>query len=343
MIFKNKIILTSILVISIFLVGCSTDQSITSSDTKYLMGTSVQIRAHGPKAEQLLEKSFDIISDIEYKMSMNIEGSDINRLNQAAGKEGVSVSDETYYVVKEAIEYARLTEGAFDPTVGPLVRLWGINTDEARVPSQEEIDETLELIGYNKVEFNDENNEIFLTKEGMKIDVGGIAKGYAADKAVEFLRDNGIKSAYVNMGGGVTTLGAREDDNPWRVGIQDPREPRGEVLAIVNLMDMSVDTSGDYERYFIEDGVRYHHILDTNTGYPSDMGIISSTIVTPKGLKADSLSTAIYNLGLEEGMRLIEEIEGVEGIIVTDDNKVYISSNLEEEVNLVKEEKYQLQ
>ncbi len=203
---------------------------------------------------------------MEEKMSMNIKGSEVNQINQAAGKSGVSVSDETYYVIKEAVEYARLTGGAFDPTVGPLVRLWGINTEEARIPSQEEIDETLKLVDYNKVQFDDGNNEIFLEKEGMMIDIGGIAKGYAADKAVEFLRDNGIKSAYVNMGGGVTTLGAREDGNPWRVGIQDPREPRGEVLAIVEMVDMSIDTSGDYERYFIEDGVRYHHILDTNTG-----------------------------------------------------------------------------
>ena len=190
----------------------------------------------------------------------------------------VAVSADTYSVIREAVAISRLGDGRFDLTVGPLVRLWGIGTDDARVPSPAEITAALGLVGWRDVELSEPDATVFLRRPGMAIDLGAIAKGYAADEAAAVLAAKGVKAALVDLGGNVLTLGAKPDGSPWRIGLQDPDPsvPRGSHIGIIEFEgSRSVVTSGTYERYFVRDGVRYHHLLDTATG--------SSGVERPRG------------------------------------------------------------
>lgn len=173
-----------------------------------------------------------------------------------------------------------------------------------------------------------------LRNKGQAIDLGAIAKGYAGDEVKRILTNNGIDTAFVNLGGNVVTIGTKLDGSPWRIGIQNPLDERGSHLAIIEIKDRAVVTSGNYERYFIEDGKKYHHIMNPKTGYPAEEGIISSTIVSDSSIDADALSTSLYVMGLEKGLSLIEKMENVEAVIITDDNKVYITAGLKDSFKL---------
>ena len=225
------------------------------------------------------------------------------------------------------MKIAELSEGRFDPSVGALVALWGIGSDHAAVPSSVELNDVLAGVGYKSIRIEDK--AVYLDKTGMQIDLGGIAKGYAADCVRSFLLARGVKRAIINLGGNVLIMGEKPSGDPWKIGIQDPRELRGEYLGILSTDEKAIVTSGIYERFFMDDGVRYHHILDSSTGYPVNNGLISTTIVHQDSLMADGLSTALFSLGIEEGMALAETLDRYIGVIMVDeDNRVYISENL---------------
>lgn len=171
--------------------------------------------------------------------------------------------------------------------------------------------------------------KVELKKVGQSIDLGGIAKGYAGDEAIKIYKKHGIESAYINLGGNVVVLGKKPNGKPWKIGIQNPRDIKGKYIGIVEVSDKAVITSGDYERYFEENGKRYHHIFDPNTGYPANSGLISATIITGLSIEGDALSTAVFVLGLEKGIELVESLEGVEGIFITEDKNIYVTSGLE--------------
>ena len=305
------------------------------------MGTLVQIKVYDTEANQVIKKAFDLIDDLEQKMSLNIADSEINQINQAAGKKPIKVSAATYEVIKKALDYAKLSQGAFDPTIGPLVELWGIGTDQAQVPGKEELNKRLKLVDYKQVKLYPQEKKVYLTTDKMSLDVGGIAKGYAADKVVDLLRKEGVDGAYISLGGNVSVLGTKPGDELWKIGIRDPKaSDQGEVMASVELTDKTIVTSGNYERYFIEDGTRYHHILNPKTGYPARNKIISSTIVTDSSFEADALSTILYILGIQEGLNLINQLEGIEALVITKNNKVYLTSQLEDKVKIFEPQKY---
>ncbi|MBN2049660.1 MAG: FAD:protein FMN transferase, partial [Spirochaetales bacterium] len=222
-----------------------------------------------------------------------------------------------------------MSSGGFDPSVGPLVKLWGVGTENARIPRPEEIETALALTDYRRVQTDPENRGVLLADRGMALDLGGIAKGYAADEAAKILVNHGVTGATVNLGGNVLTLGEKPDGSPWKIGIQDPASGRGDYVAILQVKDLSVVTSGPYERFFIgPDGKRYHHILSGETGYPVESVIISVTILARDSMTADALSTAVFVLGLGKGMELIESLEGIEGMFITQEQAVYASSGL---------------
>ncbi|WP_242971977.1 FAD:protein FMN transferase [Haloimpatiens massiliensis] len=339
---KLSLIICILLVMSITMFGCEMNKKIggiekESSKQTYAMGTIVSFKVYGEKSQENIEEAIKLLGNIEDKMSVNKENSEVNKLNSSAGNKSEKVSKETYYVIKKAMEYSKLSEGAFDITVEPLVKLWGIGTDKARIPSEEEIQKAKEFINYKNIEVN-ENGQIYLKKQGMKIDLGGIAKGYGADEIKSMLIKNGVKSAFINIGGNVNLLGSKTDGSLWKIGVQNPLKDKGEYLGILTVADKSIVTSGNYERYFEKNGKRYHHIFDVSTGYPAKKGLISTTIVSDKSIDGDALSTTTYVLGLEKAIKLVESQKGVDAIFVTKDKKVYVTSGLKDSFKLTDEE-----
>jgi len=312
---------------AIILSGCSNKNSQSISDTQFALDTYCTITIYDKAPKKVLDDGFKAIRDVEDKMSVAIKGSEVNQINDNAGFRHVKVSSNTFYVIKKAVHFSDVEKGYFDITVGPIVKLWNIGTDKARVPSPEEIKAKLPLISYKNIILDEKNMTIMLKNKGMSIDLGGIAKGYAADKVAQVLKKEGVKHAIINLGGDVLTIGTKPDGRNWRIGIQTPFKPRGEYLGIVEVSNKAVVTSGVYERYFEKDGKLYHHILNPFTGYPADNHLYSVTIIKDTSIGGDALSK-IFVMGLEEGLKLAESLPGVQAIFVTDDKKVYITSGL---------------
>ena len=276
----------------------------------------------------------DRVRELENKMSTKIATSEVSKINDNAGIDKVKVSDDTFTVIKEALKYGKISKGKFDITVGNLVDLWGIGTENEKVPSKEEIQKALATVDYNKVEIDDNNKTVFLKDKGMKIDLGAIAKGYVADDIVKILEKDGVKSAIINLGGNVYVYGNKGGKN-FKIGIRNPLSPDpNDYLGIYQSQNESVVTSGVYERFFEKDGKRYHHILSTSDGYPIDNNLISTSILTKSSMDADALSTTTFALGLEEGLKLIENTKNTEAMFITADKKIYMTSGLKEKFEL---------
>nr|WP_258881010.1 FAD:protein FMN transferase [Clostridium tagluense] len=303
-----------------------------------MMGTIVQLKVYGKNSEKATELALKRISDIESKMSVNIKSSEITKLNAKAGVSGEKLSVDTYSVIEKAVKYSKLTDGSLDATIEPIVKLWGIGTDKARIPSKSEIEEKLKLVDYKDIILDSKNSTVQLRRTGQAIDLGAIAKGYTADEIKKVLIDNKVNSALINLGGNVFAVGSKPDGTSWNIGIQNPLDTRGQYLGTISVTDKSMVTSGNYERYFIVDGKRYHHIFDPKTGYPSEAGLISTTIVSDNSIDGDALSTSTYIVGLSKGIKLIESIKGVEAIFVTSDKKVYVTAGLKDSFNLTNKE-----
>jgi len=301
-----------------------------SARTGFALGTLVQVRAYasGGPADEAVEEAMARIREVEALMSVNVPSSDVAAVNRESGRLPTKVAEDTLYVVKKAIEYGDLSGGKFDVAIGPLVELWGIGTDHARVPAPSEIEAAKSLVDYRSVELDESASTVRLKKPGMAIDLGAIAKGFAADEAAETLVKRGVRSAFIDLGGNILVVGSKPDGSPWRVGIQDPWKERGATFAVVPVRDTAVVSSGTYERFFEKYGRRYHHIIDPDTGYPAETGIVSATVLARRAVDADALSTTVFLLGPSEGMKLIAGLPGLEAVIVTEDRQVIASPGL---------------
>lgn len=275
--------------------------------TELVFGTVCTVNAFEAGTTQLYNQLFSRLHELDEKFSTTISSSEIEKINANAGEQAVEVSEEVLAVLKIALSFSKITEGAFDPTIGPVVKLWGINTDHAQVPSKQELAKALSLVDWQLVQFD--GNKVFLPKKGMRLDLGGIVKGYAADVLKEILVDNEVKRAIIDLGGNVYTVGKKKDKSLWRIGIKNPQNPEGAPATTLSLNESSIVTSGVYERFFIKDGIRYHHIIDAKTGYPVDNGITSVTIVSKSSLACDALSTSLFIMGMEKGFNLIARLE----------------------------------
>lgn len=296
------------------------------------MDTVMTLRVYGSKANQAIDAATKRIDEIEQMASADIETSDVSHINQAAGKDYVKVHPEVIKMLNTAIKYSKITDGAFDVTVGPLIKLWGIGTSSERLPSDAEIKAKLPLVGYKNISVNEQDSSIKLMKAGMAIDLGGIAKGFTADEIIKIFKQQGVKSALINLGGSsIYTLGKKPDGTPWSVAIQHPRKEKDQgYLGIIKMPEQAMSTSGDYERYFIQNGKRYHHILNPFTGYPADTGVMSDTVIIDSNVAdcnmlADTLTKVTFVSGIEKGMKIIDSIPGVSCMAETTDNKVYTS------------------
>jgi thiamine biosynthesis lipoprotein len=285
-------------------------------------------------AEAAFNDVFAEFDRLEQMMSVWREGSDILRLNHAAGDHPVPVAPEMIEVLTEARQISEWTGGKFDVTFGALSGLWKFDHDQDNViPDMNEVRRRLPLINYHNLEIDARAGTAFLTKKGMFAHLGGIGKGYAIDRGIAIFRRRGFRDFLIQAGGDMY-VGGLKDNKPWRLAIQDPRGPKDHPFAELDLSDGTFSTSGDYERFFITNGRRYHHILDPTTGEPA-RGTRSVTIVADRGWIADGLSTGVFLLGPEAGMALIERLPNVAGVIVSDRNEVLISSGLKDRLRIV--------
>lgn len=320
--FRGQVVL---LLLAAVLTGCE-ERPQSVSHSQLLMGTVVDIVvvAAPSRAEPAIEAAFDEMLRIENLLSPHIEHSDVWRLSHS--DQPVSVSPETIQVLTLGRRIAELSDGAFDPGLGALKQLWGVETDTPRVPTNDEIRRALRGTGPTALRL--EGRTVTKSDPLLQVDLGGIAKGYALDRAVEILRQAGIRHASVNAGGDLRLLG-NHGERPWRIGIQHPRRNR-ELLATLELADVAVVTSGDYERFFERDGVRYHHLFDPRTGQPA-RDCQSVTVVAGEAMLADALATAAFVLGPARGIELLRQ-QQVEGIIVTADGELLVTAGLQPQV-----------
>ncbi|WP_083378596.1 FAD:protein FMN transferase [Enterococcus timonensis] len=314
-------------------------------DQQFLLGTYVDIRIFDNGKESVLEDAFARVKELGDKITVNQEGSEVDAVNANAGVAPVKVSDDVYRLAKEALKYSEDSNGGFDMAIGPITAMWHIGFDDARKPSQEEIDAALTLVDYTKVQFDDEAQTIYLTEKGMALDFGAIAKGFITDEVVEVLKNSGVTCAIVDLGGNVYVLGnssrsTAEEKIDWTVGIQDPNQARNVILGQLPESNKSLVTSGIYERYLKVDGKTYHHLFDPKTGYPFDNDIAGVTIVTEKSVDGDGLSTAVFSMGVKNGLAYVETLDDVDAIFVTTEGKVFVTSGIEETFTLSEESGY---
>ena len=325
---KNNIIkkLSAVLTASaLLLTGCSGAKSSTQTDqdltyTDMLFDTVIKIQILDPADESILYALKKLCEKYDTMFSTTNTDSELYKLNHANGQP-FTVSSETANLIQEGIHYSELSGGAFDLTIEPVSALWDFKADKPTVPSSDAIAQAVSHVDYTKVDIQD--NTVTLEDPEAGIDLGAIAKGYIADQVKTYLKKQGIKHAIINLGGNVDVIGTKPDGSKYNIGIQKPFDESGEAITSVQLKDQTVVTSGIYERYFKKNGKLYHHILDPRTGYPCENNLYSVSIITDSSTKADALSTTCFLLGYEKGMELIQSMDGVEAIFITDDEKVH--------------------
>ena len=313
----------AVLIALMLMCGCANAQSTKPLARQgFMLNTVISISLYDNQDEAILDGAFALCEEYEQLFSRTISTSDVYRINHSDGAP-VEVSDATAELLCIALEYARLSGGAFDPTIEPLVTLWDIMADEPHVPDTGAISAALARVDWTKVSVD---GNVVTLQAGMGLDLGGIAKGYIADKLREYLSENGVDSALINLGGNVLTLGGKPDGSNFTIGVQKPFGQNSDILGACRLKGMSVVTSGIYERYFVEDDRLYHHILDTKTGYPVENELYSVTIISPTSTDGDALSTICFALGSEDGMALIETLDGIECVYCLSDGTLLFSS-----------------
>ncbi|MDO5424301.1 MAG: FAD:protein FMN transferase [Eubacteriales bacterium] len=288
--------------------------------TGFALDTSITITIYGGE-KGLGEQCIALCEDYEKLFSRTLEGSDIYQINHAAGAP-VEVSDDTISLLKTALSYSELSDGAFDCTIAPVSALWDFKNNTGTVPEAEALQEAVSLVDYRTVSID--GNSVTLENPQAALDLGGIAKGYIADRLKEFLLEEGISGATINLGGNVLAIGEKPSKAMWKIAIQKPFAEHGEVIEAVSISEGSVVTSGVYERYFTVDGQIYHHLLDPETGYPVQNELLSVTIVSENSVDGDALSTICFVLGYEKGAELIQSLNepGLEAIFVFEDESI---------------------
>ena len=305
--------------------GCGAAGEAEAS-TRYLtaMDTVMSLTAYGPNRDRALDEAVAEIQRLDGLLSIGSDGSDISRLNR---EKTAVLSPDAASLLGSALDLARDTQGVFDPTVYPLVKLWGFYDKDYQVPSRQELSQALAKVNYREVSLGEDGQASL--GPGQQIDLGGIGKGYTSQRVTELLRQAGVTSAMVSLGGNIQCLGAKPDGSPWNIGIRDPFGE--ELYAAVRVTDKAVITSGGYERYFEdpETGTVYRHILDPRTGFPAEKGLSSVSIVTSDGTLGDGLSTALYIMGLEEATRYYQaHRDAFEAVFITDDGTLYATEGL---------------
>ena len=317
----KKYFISAMLSALLFLTGCSAESSPEPvQGTFFAMDTMMDFTIYGESG--LINQSESLIASLESLVSVTDADSELYAINQTGSG---MLTEEASSLMKQALEICRRTDGALDLSIYPIVRAWGFTTGSYQVPDEAEIQALLPLVDYRKIQYDAATGTVTLP-EGMEIDLGSVAKGYAGQLVAQMLRDNGVESALLNLGGNVQTVGAKPDGSPWQIGIKDPQGE--DAMMVLSVEDQAVVTSGGYERYFEQDGQTYWHIMDPSTGHPADSGLISVTIVGDEGVVCDGLSTALFVMGLEKAADLWAQSGDFEAVFVTASGEVYITEGL---------------
>lgn len=330
---KTIQIFSVLMLVVLLLSGCVTQQNNNVAQTEkeyttsiFAMGTYMNLTAYGSSANSALKLSEKKIKELETMWSVTDENSDIYKINQN-GSTPTEINEETADILRFALKMANQTEGALDPTIYPLVTAWGFISGEYHLPTENEVINLLQKVDYKKVLLEE---KLVTLPDGMQLDLGAVGKGYTGDIVTELLKEQGVTSALLDIGGNIQMIGRKPDGSKWQLGIQNPF---GEgTLGVLESEDGAVVTSGNYERYFIgEDGKRYGHILDPSSGYPAESGLASVSIVGKEGKMCDALSTAIYVMGLDKATKYWKENSGFEMLLVTDENKIYLTEGIKDD------------
>lgn len=326
----KKYFISAMLSALLFLTGCSAESSPEPvQGTFFAMDTMMDFTIYGESG--LIDQSESLIASLESLVSVTDTGSELYAINQTGSG---TLTGKASSLMEQALEICRRTDGALDLSIYPIVRAWGFTTGSYQVPDEAEIQALLPLVDYRKIQYDATDGDVTLPV-GMKIDLGSVAKGYAGQLAAQMLREHGVQSALLNLGGNVQTVGAKPDGSPWQIGIKDPQGE--DAMMVLSVEDQAVVTSGGYERYFEQDGQTYWHIMDPSTGHPADSGLISVTIVGDEGVVCDGLSTALFVMGLEKAADLWAQSGDFEAVFVTASGEVYITEGLRDRFALTEQ------
>lgn len=306
--------------------------------TESLLHTVVQLSIYHKGQEKVMDEAVETIKELESLLSATKEGSDVYRINEAAGKEPVKVDKRTIEVIQAALETSEWSGGRFDISIGIINQLWHIGSEDACKPADNEIQNALPYVDYKRIKVDEKAQTVFIEK-GMNLELGAISKGYIADQVKSLFEKRGITTAIINLGGNVVVMGGSPNHKEgWKVGVQDPDKVRGATVGSVYQSNRSVVTSGIYERYIEVDGKIYHHILNPQTGYPIENDISGVTVFTDTSTQGDALSTTLFIYGIEEGLAYVNQQEGVEAVFIDKDHGVHLSEGLKEHFELTNEE-----
>lgn len=309
------------------------------SATAIKLNTAVTVTIYDSQDRELLTECMNLCDKYEKIFSRTASDSELYQLNHreltpVAGTEDTfQISDPLAELIRKGLYYSELSEGAFDIAIEPLTSLWDFTAEDPQVPENRLIQEALTKCDYHNVSVSD-NNEVILKTEDTAIELGAIAKGYIADRLKDYLISQGVKSAIINLGGNVLCIGGKPDDSSFKIGIQKPFADRSETIAVMDIKDKSVVSSGVYERCFEQDGTLYHHLLNPRTGYPYDNGLIAVTIISDESVDGDALSTTCFALGLEDGMKLAESLDNVQAFFVTSDYEIHYTKDFQKEITV---------
>lgn len=328
----KKYFISAMLSALLFLTGCSAESSPEPvQGTFFAMDTMMDFTIYGESG--LIDQSESLIASLESLVSVTDTGSELYAINQTGSG---TLTGKASSLMEQALEICRRTDGALDLSIYPIVRAWGFTTGSYQVPDEAEIQALLPLVDYRKIQYDAATGTVTVTlPEGMEIDLGSVAKGYAGQLVAQMLREHGVQSALLNLGGNVQTVGAKPDGSPWQIGIKDPQGE--DAMMVLSVEDQAVVTSGGYERYFEQDGQTYWHIMDPSTGHPADSGLISVTIVGDEGVVCDGLSTALFVMGLEKAADLWAQSGDFEAVFVTASGEVYITEGLRDRFALTEQ------
>lgn len=334
----------ALVIISLLLTGCGNFKTENDNVSKnlqpikkssFLLDTIVTVQVYDSQDESILNEAVELIKYYELIFSRTNEKSELYRLNHGLlDHEGLSytISDELAEILSYGIKYGDLSSGYFDITIAPISSLWDFKTENPTLPAEDSLNKAISLVDYKNMTLT--SNTLTFKNEEIEIDLGGIAKGYIADRIKDFLLEQGVKSAMINLGGNVLCVGSKPDGSHFNIGIQMPYADRNETIAAMEISDMSVVSSGIYERFITVDGKSYHHILNPKTGYPFENNLISVSIISPYSVDGDGLSTTTFALGLEKGMKLIESLPNTYAIFITDDYKLHYTNGFEDAINI---------
>ena len=329
---RARYILTAAFLVVMSCSGCSLHPESSYDRSGIAMDTTVSLRATGKEAQEAVDESFARIARLDALASSQNPDSDVSKINAAAGSHYVQVDPAVYEMISFAKGFSERSSGEWDITVGIITNLWQIGTEHQHVPEAGELAEAMQRVNYKDILLRPEDHSVMLAKAGMSIDLGGVAKGYAVDEVRKIYEAHHIESGLINMGASsMYAVGKTSKGKAWNIGMKHPRSDKdGEYLGIVSIENQALSTSGDYERYFIQDGKRYHHIFDPVTGYPADSGVMSDSIVINgdvehAGMLSDILTTVVFVLGPQKGLAFIDGMDGVECEITGTDGTIYMT------------------